>query len=269
MNRNALHCWEKILENDSRDQTTKAVPLGLDINQQRAEFAISCNFSVWLGLDAYILGIITHMLICVTKFCFLHWLDYSMVFGSQEYRLSPRRPLGKLTTQPFPINGLGESSGASSHESLAKNCLPPPRKDSFLKEGYSEGSDGGRDTTWSGSNIRKSQTDGCGRYVTFTTSWTSQLYIEKIFFSRAKCWPSSPGEPGYHWSQKVGNEECVQESMKTFLHLPSLENLLSLPPSYRALAQLLCRRKNPLLIQMSQGQNPSHLASYFIWNWIN
>lgn len=122
------------------------------------------------------------MLICVTKFCFLHWLDYSMVFGSREYRLSPRRPLGKLTTQPFPINELGESSGASSHESLAKNCLPPPRKDSFLKEGYSEGSDGGRDTTWSGSNIRNSQTDGCWRYVTFTTSWTSQLYIEKIFF---------------------------------------------------------------------------------------
>lgn len=95
---------------------------------------------------------------CVTKFCSFCWLDYSVVFGSQEYRLTPRRPLGKLITQPFPINGFGEFSEASSHESLARNCLPPPRKDSFLREGYSVDSDGGRDPTCSGSNIRKSQT---------------------------------------------------------------------------------------------------------------
>lgn len=98
------------------------------------------------------------MLMCVTKFCSFCWLDYSVVFGSQEYRLTPRRPLGKLITQPFPINGFGEFSEASSHESLARNCLPPPRKDSFLREGYSVDSDGGRDPTCSGSNIRKSQT---------------------------------------------------------------------------------------------------------------
>lgn len=152
----------------------------------------------------------TDMFMCVTKFCSFCWLDYSMAFGSQEYRLRPRRPLGKLTTQPFPINGLGEFSGASSHESLARNCLPPPRKDSFLREGYSVDSDGGRDPTCLGSNIRKSQTISA---------------TQRVFFFKGQLLTLQSWKARLSLVIEVGSE-CIQENMKHSCTLPSLENLL-------------------------------------------
>lgn len=114
-------------------------------------------------------------------------------------------------------------------------------------------SDGGRDPTCSGSNIRKSQT---------ISATQRDSYTKRFFFLRANCWPSSPEKPGYQESQKVGGEECIQENKKHSCTLPSSEKLLG-DLQVTGRWQFSCRKKSPLLILISQGQNPPQFSLSF------
>lgn len=191
----------------TRDQNAKVVPLGLDINQQKAELASAATQFCMVRARSPCPGNNNRYAYMCYLILFLSLARLLHNSWQPRIRTSPQKAIDHTAfSYKWTPRILWRFQPWITNQELRVSM----QEDWFPEKGIPRGHDEGRAPTCLASHIRNWQMFGCWRYATFIISWAIQLYAQNFFF-KGSCLPSNSREPGDYQVQKVG----VKRAFKT------------------------------------------------------